>query len=53
MIEDPDWVINTHDRGFMNNILYNTICYTMVVGCLINDIIPDEITAVPIEHDNG
>ncbi|EMO4164820.1 hypothetical protein [Morganella morganii] len=53
VIEDPDRVIYTHDRGAMNNILSNTNSYTMGTGCLIKDIIPVEITAVPIEHDNG
>lgn len=53
VIEDPDRVIYTHDRGSMNNILSNTNSYTIGTGCLIKDIIPDDITAVPIEHDNG
>lgn len=53
VIEDPDRVIYTHDRGSMNNILSNTNSYAIGTGYLIKDIIPDDITAVPIEHDNG
>ncbi|MCF1266270.1 hypothetical protein LH673_12790 [Morganella morganii] len=37
----------------MNNILSNTNSYTIGAGGLIKDIIPDDITAVPIDHDNG
>lgn len=42
VIEDPDRVIYTHDRGSMNNILSNTNSYTIWIGCLIKDIIPEE-----------
>ena len=43
MIEDPDRLFYTHDRGSMNNnILSNTNSYTIGIGCLIKDIIPEE-----------
>ncbi|HEI8572692.1 hypothetical protein [Morganella morganii] len=42
VIEDPDRVIYTHDWGSMNNILSNTNSYTIGIGCLIKDIIPEE-----------
>lgn len=49
ILENPSKLIYTQDRGTTNNIIANTDSFTIGTGYLIPNIIPDEITSVPIK----
>ena len=48
ILDDPQKLIYSHDRGTTNNIIASTDCYTIGTGYIIPGIIPDEITSIPL-----
>jgi DNA-binding transcriptional LysR family regulator len=49
ILDNPQKLIYTHDRGTTNNIIANTDSFNIGTGYLIPRIIPDEITSVPLK----
>jgi len=52
IVENPDKVISTQDRGTTNNIIANTDGYNIGTGYIIPGIISDEITSIPLDVDD-
>ena len=52
IVENPDKVISTQDRGTTNNIIANTDSYNIGTGYIIPGIIPDEIISIPLDIDD-